>query len=286
MNVTECLTLVSETLDRHVGFESPSEQAELLIAAALGVKMREVASKGLRILSKWEQDFVLQYLSKEKLCPVPLYLGYCEVAGIRLAVSTKTLLPGTETEKLVEYAIDLIHTIGAVRAIDIGTGCGVLAVVLGSRVPSLTVYATDISQDALVIAARNVEQYSLSDRVSLHNGEWFDPLDSCSILGMVDIVVSNPPYCAHTNIPALPRQFLEYAPLVAIDGGPDGLRGHIALIAGATRYLRPEGLLIMQTESGQVPEVEAILRVQPGFTNTRSLPGSDGVPRFVVSRKA
>jgi release factor glutamine methyltransferase len=286
VNTFECVELVRRTLTQVLGFEQPEYQALLLLGAALGEAPTAVLATPSRALSIDQERFVEKYLSLTPTCPVQLYLGYCEIDGVRLVVSRAALLPGTETAHLIELSVQLALARGAARAVDVGTGCGVLAITLARRVPSLRVYATDLCAEALALADANVQGHGLRNRISLHQGSWLKPLSTLDVAGTIDLVVSNPPYCVRSSISDLPLGFSRHAPTLAIDGGPDGLDGHRAVISEASRFLRPNGTLVLQTDSGQTGAVLSCVEAQARYSDIRTSAGSGGKPRFVIATKS
>ncbi len=137
------------------------------------------------------------------------------------------------------------------RVADIGAGSGAIAVALAVNAPDLTVYATDVSGDALEVAAQNVWRYGVGEQVQLLPGPLLDPLPE-----PVDIIVANLPYVATGDLPHLPPQVRDFEPLLALDGGPGGLQvigkllAALATPAGRAK-LRPGGLVYLEIGAGQ-----------------------------------
>jgi release factor glutamine methyltransferase len=225
------------------------------------------------------------YFSTDVPVPVPIFLGYCEVDGQRLLVSRDTLLPGTETERMIEEATNAVRRLDARIVADVGTGCGWIAVVLGMRLPSASVYATDRSPDALSVARKNVEMHQLSSRVQCLEGNWLEPLGAFGLAGRVDLIVSNPPYCKAGQIAHLAESFARFAPRMAIDGGEDGLNGHRAVLEQAAKFVRSNGLVLLQTDETQAPLVAECVVQSGHYASSELLNGSEGAPRFVLARR-
>jgi len=166
-----------------------------------------------------------------------------------------TLIPTPETELLVRVALGYIE--GASRpghlltVVDIGTGCGNVALSIAMNAPGVRVLASDISPGAVETARRNVEFFGLQDRVSLFCGDLFAALDGLGLEGLVDLVVCNPPYLPTAALSRLPPEIVDREPIVALDAGPFGLKVFSKLIAVALDYLRPGGILAFEIGAGQ-----------------------------------
>src|SRR5258708_11044326 len=286
MTFAECAKIVEARLSAINGLEMPDAHAWLLVAAAAGLTTDEAAVSPARVLSGHEESFVQTYLELKSPVPVPLYLGYCDFAGLRLRVSPDTLLPGTETSLLIERAVSFAESLQAETIVEVGTGCGMVAIALALRLRECTVYATEISGAALTIARENVRACHMERRVMLSQGSWCESLRPFALDGKVDLMVSNPPYCSQAAISSLPPAFLDFAPASAIDGGPDGLRGHRAVIAEARTILRDGGGLLLQTDIGQADNVVQEVEQCVGFGPARVGNGSQDQPRFVSVVKA
>jgi release factor glutamine methyltransferase len=283
MRVRDAIRLVAAALEKIDGFELPGRQAELLLSHVVGCRKTQLPDSYDYDLSEQEEESVRRYLGSYPLKPVPLYLGYCEIYGVRLRVNSFTLLPGTETDRCVELALELAAALDARTALDLGAGCGVIGAVVATQVPECRVFATEINALAAEVARDNMRDNNLADRVSVFEGSWLKPLQGIVPLGSVDLIVCNPPYCSTAALEGLPLGFADFAPRLAIDGGADGLSGHRAIVAAACRYLRRGGCLLLQTDMNQADAVATYIRSTGKYRNTRLVRGSEDQPRFVTS---
>lgn len=284
-SVSQATDTVRKVLETHGGFEQVGLQARLLVAAALDINTGGLSDFPDRILTNDERIRISNYLNSEVLIPVPFYLGYAEVVGLRVVVSRHTLAPGTETECLIRTVVALIRDRTKPCVLEIGTGCGVVAGAVAVQVPSSTVFATDVSKEALDVAKLNAQNFFVSDRVTLARVSWLDPLCLANLVNGVDVLVSNPPYVCSGDIEKLPADFREHAPLRAIDGGKDGLQCHRAIVKDAYRYIKSAGYLILQTDEGQAPEVATLICATGQFELPEFSPGSQGRPRIVIAKR-
>lgn len=194
--------------------------------------------------------------------PLAYLTGSREFWSLPLAVDPRVLVPRPETELLVERALAL-HGAGGGAVVDLGTGCGAIALALASERPDWRVVATDVSEPALALARANAGTLGLG-RVDFRAGPWFEPLGA----ERFDLIVSNPPYVAADD-PVLKDSALRYEPRLALTPGADALECLRALARGAPAHLRPGGWLALEhgADQGQAVRSELVLA---GFRSVRS----------------
>jgi release factor glutamine methyltransferase len=208
--------------------------------------------------------------------PVAYIVGQKEFFGLDFFVDRRALVPRPETELLVQLALAhasrLMPRPSPLLIADIGTGSGAIAVTLAAKLPGARLYATDLSADALAVAARNVERHGLTARVMLLHGDLLAPLP-----GPIDLIVSNPPY---TVLAEVEPNVLAHEPHLALEGGPDGAALYRRLLANAPAYLRPGGAVLLEIGAWQGELVAGLLReALPAATVTvhQDLAGHDRV---------
>lgn len=187
--------------------------------------------------------------------PLAYITGHREFYGIDLEVGPAVLIPRQETELLVERAIDFCSSLGpGARPLiaDIGTGSGAIAIAIALHAPHATVYATDISREAISTAETNVRRHRLESRIRLCRGDLLDALPR-----PVDLVVSNPPYIPTRDISGLAPE-VQREPRLSLDGGVDGLTAVSRLLAQAPARLRPGGRVIVEISPEQLDAVSAL----------------------------
>ena len=140
----------------------------------------------------------------------------------------------TVSVRWIEYD-ELVH-----RALDLCTGSGCLAIQMAHHYPDAQIDAVDLSLDALEVAAINIEDYGLEDRISLVHTDLFEGLDET-----YDLIVSNPPYVDAESVEALPDEYL-HEPEMALGSGEDGLDATRQIILQAAKYLNPKGVLLVE----------------------------------------
>lgn len=182
--------------------------------------------------------------------PLQYVLGAWDFHGREFLLTRDTLIPRPETEGLVDRALAALRRrgAGAVYALDVGTGCGAIAVTLAAEAPSVRVVATDVSIGALRAARGNAEGHGVAGRIAFVR---CDMLSALKCGGRFDVVVSNPPYVSEGEWDSLPPEVRDHEPPGALLAGPDGLSTLRMLAAGAGGLLRPGGELWCEIGAGQ-----------------------------------
>lgn len=233
--------------------------AELLLAHTLNWSRA-------RLLAEWAytpdpaqiQAFQVSVQRRLNREPVAYIVGHRSFYGVDLWVDQRVLIPRPETEQLVEQALDIAHSIWGCddqylrdRSIaDVGTGSGAIAIALAMHLPTVQIYALDISPAALAVAQCNLARYQLHQRVQLLQGDLLTPLP-----GPVDMIVSNPPY---TILSAIHADVRRYEPHLALDGGIDGLAVYRRLFKQAPQWLKPGGVILVEIGATQATAVSAL----------------------------
>ncbi len=229
-----------------VSSERPMAEAQWLAAYGLERGRAWVAAHPEVILDG-EQQRRLDDLLQRRVAgePLPYILGEWEFYGLRLRVSPAVLIPRPETELLVEDGLAwLAENPNRRRAADVGTGSGCIAAALATRVQDLRFVAVDFSRAALRVAGENFATLGLTGRVNLVQGDLLSAL-----VGPFDLVCANLPYIPWSTLTELAVAKTE--PLLALDGGEDGLRLIDALLRDAKRWMSPGGLMLLEIEQGQ-----------------------------------
>jgi len=177
--------------------------------------------------------------------PLQYLEGTASFGRLDLVVDDRVLVPRPETEGLFEIASKMVRHPEVV--VDLCTGSGALALALKNEFPTASVFATDISEDAIEVA--HVNRHSTGLDVYLAVGDLFDPLPM-SILGEVDLIVANPPYIADLDFDSLPQD-VKREPLVALVSGPTGLEVIDKIGATAAQWLRPGGVIVCEIGENQ-----------------------------------
>ena len=239
--------------------DSPRLDCELLLAHALGVDRAALYAHSDMVLSSQCQKRIDEMLAERvRGRPVAQILGRKEFYSLQFEITRDVLSPRPETELLVEVISESFGAGGRhPHILDLGTGCGAVAISLARLLPESRVTATDVSAVALDVAARNAAKLA-PRRIRFLAGSWYEPIGEH---WRFDAIGCNPPYveshlCAHPP--------LVFEPNEALDGGPDGLRQLRAVVAGAPAHLEPGGILAVEHGARQGEAVREMMR-QTGF---------------------
>lgn len=226
--------------------------AQVLLAHLLDRTRTWIAAHPEVELSPSQEETLFSYLQRlERGEPLPYLLGYWEFYGRRFEVTPQVLIPRPETELMVERALNwLRHHPKRRRAADVGTGSGCIAVSLAAEIKDLQGLATDISLPALRVAQRNARKHGVDERVHLLQCDLLPPhpLD-VSPAHCFDVICANLPYIPSALLSQLP--VARYEPLLALNGGQDGLeviRRFLHLVPG---WVTPGGLVLLEIEASQ-----------------------------------
>jgi len=205
--------------------------------------------------------------------PPQYILGRAVFMGNTFYCTSDTLIPRPETGVLVQTACDYLEEkkrngSPAQTVIEIGTGCGNIAVSLAMRCDEgVRILASDISPAAVEVARRNVQKHQVDGRVSLFCGDLYEPFREHQ--GTADMVLCNPPYIPTTSLKKLARQIIDHEPVIALDGGPYGVGIFRRLLSGAPAFLKKGGALAFEIGEGQEKLIERLLSGNGAFENIR-----------------
>ena len=213
--------------------------------------------------------------------PLSYLTGVREFWSLPLRVRPGVLIPRPETETVVEQVLGLPGS--KRRLADIGTGCGSIALALARELPDSSIAATDISPRALRTAAVNVHRLGLRN-VRLLRGDLLSPLEKMGWSGTCDVIASNPPYVSEEEWEGLSPQIRNHEPRRALVAGRSGLEVILRLVAGALKFLRPGGHLVIEIGYGQKENVLSMFGA--GWDGVECGLDLSGVPRVVSARSA
>lgn len=275
MTVRDALRRAAATL-KAAGCASPHVDAELLLGHALGVGRTALYADAARTLTPDEEKrFAVLVERRRKREPLAYVLGEWGFRGLTLAVGPQVLVPRPETEAVVERALAHIRGLAKPLVLDIGTGSGAIALSIASEHPGATVVATDISAEALAVAAANRSRLGLDGRVELVLGHLI-----AGVRGPFDLVVSNPPYVLPEEVEQLEPEVRDYEPREAVVG-----TGQTDAIARrALEALRPSGWLVLESSEYRAADVAAELRAL-GYEEVAVHPDLNGRDRVVEGRR-
>ena len=224
------------------GVDDPRMEAQVLLAHLLSVSRARLYADLLDPIPADAQDEYDRMVERRAVGEPTAYLtGRREFYGLDLHVDPRVLIPRPETELLVELALDRASVLERPLIAEVGVGSAAVAVSLARHLPTATIYATDLSTEALEVAAINCRAYGVEDRVRLLHGDLLGPVPE-----QVDVILSNPPYVNRRDLSSLPIEIREHEPRVALDGGADGLDVIRRLLPQVRDRLKPSGAFLME----------------------------------------
>jgi release factor glutamine methyltransferase len=262
------------------GMDNPRLEAEVLLAHLLGIDRMGLYLNYATPLSEGERTAYREMIQRRAAGePIAYIVGYKEFWSMRFAVSPECLIPRPETEHLVEEAVRTGKELQPpLRALEIGHGCGAVAIALAKELDEAQIVATDISPGARSLAQENAEAHGVGGRIQFVLGDLYPPGEE-----PFNLICSNPPYIPTAEILQLASEVRDYEPLTALDGGEDGLRFFRQIAQGAPDFLAEGGWLLLEMGKGQDPQVAAILQ-ERGFTHIDLIPDYAGVTRVIKAQ--
>lgn len=262
---------------RAAGVPDSSKDARVLLAHAAGIAPDRLT---LHLPDDTAADVLARFASlvqrRSLREPVSHLTGGRLFWGRRFIVTPDVLDPRPETEALVAEAL----TAPFASVLDLGTGSGAIMLSLLADRPAANGMAVDLSPAALEVAKANAQAMGLSGRCSFATGSWFDPVQ-----GRFDLIVSNPPYIAASEMTDLSPEVRLYEPHLALTPGGDGLDAYRAIAAGAVAHLASGGRLVLEIGPTQGVAVSRLLE-GAGLHRIRVLPDMDGGDRVVAGQVA
>ncbi|MDB4974045.1 MAG: putative N(5)-glutamine methyltransferase PrmC [Myxococcaceae bacterium] len=263
------------------GIENARLDADLLVAAALGVKRIVLFMDPERPLNEAELTQIRALVERRRARePIAYILGEREFYGRPFRVTRDVLIPRPDTETLVEAALEFLKA-GAPpgRVLDLCTGSGAVAVSLAAERPEREVVATDLSDAALAIARGNSERNGVLARVELRQGDLFAALREGERFACITV---NPPYIAAHEIVGLEPDVRDFEPRIALDAGADALSFYRRIAQSAKPFLEPGAGLFVEVGIGQAAEVSALF-AQAGLVEPRCVRDLAGIDRVVAA---
>jgi release factor glutamine methyltransferase len=260
---------------------SPRLDAEVLMAEILNISRTELMTYPTRILSCIEASNFRSKIERRFLRePVSQITGVQEFWSLEFSVNEKVLTPRPETEILVEQCLKaLARKPSPLKILDIGTGSGILAITLAKEIPQSQV--TAIEKSSLEVARKNASRHTVADRirfisVDMMKADWQGPYH---------LIVSNPPYIESENLSECMPEVRKYEPVLALDGGHDGLDYYRFIIPRGLEQLEEGGLLAFEIGHTQAVAVVTLMESCLGYQDIQVVQDYSGYDRVVIARK-
>jgi release factor glutamine methyltransferase len=270
---------------RSSAIDSAELDARILVGAAMGLDLTGLIAAAARSVTS-DEAVRLEGFTRRRLAgePVARILGTREFWGLPLQLSAATLVPRPDTETVVELALEMLraepHPERRLRIADIGTGSGAILLALLSKLPNAYGVGTDVSVAALRTASSNAARLGFAARAAFVACDY-----AAALSDTFDLMVSNPPYIRSADIAGLAVEVRDHDPLVALDGGADGLDAYRVLIPQAAEQLAQDGILVVEAGHDQSADIGKLMTAA-GLTQDEP-PRADlaGIRRAVAGRK-
>lgn len=256
--------------------EEPHAKARRLLAFTLEVPKEYLIINYDKEISKKQETIYKQYI-KNLLEgePIQYILGKQEFMGIEFAVNKDVLIPQPDTEILVEEVIKLLKQYKKPKILDLCTGSGAIAISISEKVSEAQIYASDINEKALAIARIN----DRSKKIKFILSDLFNNIED-----KFDIIVSNPPYIKTHEIEKLSKE-VQNEPILALDGGIDGLEFYRKIIGQASKYIKKNGYLCLEIGEEQKKQVKDIINNEKKYADIKEYKDLNKNDRVIICKK-
>jgi len=256
--------------------------AQLFMMKATGFTKVQLFTKNDYCLNNNEaEDFWDMVNKRAKRIPTQYIIGNCQFMGLDFLVSEGVLIPRQDTEILVETILEYRKNNEINNIIDIGTGSGCIPISLLSYGINNAI-AVDISNDAIEVAKKNAALNKVLNRIQFINSNLFEALGE-EYYGKFDAIVSNPPYIAKDIIKGLMPEVKDFEPMIALDGGDDGLDFYKKIVPEGKKYLSSNGWMFFEIGYDQGVAVSRLLE-EEGFHKIEVIKDLAGLDRVVLGK--
>jgi release factor glutamine methyltransferase len=287
LEIREILQIAEARL-ADAGRDEAKLHAEALLCHLLGADRKELFMRWSGILSDNGCDAYFSLVDERAGGrPLQYITGEQEFMGITFHVDERTLIPRQDTEALVEAALAFMAgekaPMGGWRVLDVGTGCGAIAVSLCKHNGDVSATACDVSPGALEVARRNAIDAEVAGRVKFVESDFFSAFGRGAMAAKFNIIASNPPYIRSGDIARLQPEIL-HEPRLALDGGEDGMDAYRRIAGGVCAHLKKGGMIFLETGFGQAAAVSALIESTGRFGPVETLKDLGGNDRVAAAR--
>ena len=275
MNIEEVLQKATiKSKDNNI--EEARSKARKLLAFTLEMSKEQIIIHNKEELTIEQENSYNEYVARIIIGePIQYIIGKQEFMGIDFKVNPSVLIPQPDTEILVERTIEILKHLKEPKVLDLCTGSGAIAVSIAKYVPNSIIFASDISKQALEIARQNDNE----NKVNFVHSNLFENID-----GEFNVIVSNPPYIKTSEIQRLSKE-VQNEPLLALDGGQDGLLFYREIIKQAHKYLEEQGYLCIEIGEDQKEQVITLINNCSYYKNIQAFKDLSGHDRVIICEK-
>ena len=277
MTIGEWLRHAREVLAES-GCPDPAIDSRWIAEDTLGLTRTELHFQSESAVSAAKLEQLEERLRLRSLGePVQYILRSAYFMGLKLYVDNRVLIPRQDTETLVESVIVALHEFREPSVLDLCAGSGAIGLSVKTLIPSANVTLSDLSKDALDVVRKNADELNVD--VTIRQGDLFKAVGKEKF----DLIVSNPPYIPRGDLAMLQREVLR-EPMLALDGGSDGLDIYRRIAAEAGAHLNPGGFLYMEVGIGEAEPVLALVTENIQCAQAGVFNDLNGIPRIVWAR--
>ncbi len=261
---------------RDAGIDTPDLDARIIIEERCGYSYSDIICHPDSLITKDQHNKIISDLQQRiQGKPISRIYGNREFWGLDFQISKDTLDPRPDTELIIERSLSCFPKDMNLRILDLGTGSGCILIALLSEYKNASGLGVDVSAGALKYAKINAKKHGCTSRSEFVCGSWFD-----LVIGEFDLIVSNPPYISNQIIPTLSKEVRIYDPILALDGGEDGLNPYKIIFPQLKKYLKPHGKALFEIGYDQE---KTIMRLagESGFSDAVIYRDLSGNPRVV-----
>lgn len=277
MTIGEWLRHAREVLTES-GCPDPQIDSRWIAEDTLSLSRSELRFEGERALEAEELEQLESRLKQRAEGePVQYILHSAYFMGLKFYVDDRVLIPRQDTETLAEAVIVALHEFPEPDVLDLCTGSGAIGLSVKTLIPSANVTLTDLSRDALEVVRKNAHELNVD--VETRHGDLFKAVGK----DRFDLIVSNPPYIPHDDLAGLQRE-VRREPMLALDGGSDGLDVYRRIAAEVSAHLNPGGFLYLEVGIGEAEKVLALVTENVECAQVGTINDLNGIPRVVWAR--
>ncbi len=280
MTIEENLKIATMKLKKSK-IEEPRKIARLLLCSVLKIRKEEVLLYEKKELAKQEEEEYQKSIQKlEEGYPLQYITHHQEFMKLDFYVDEHVLIPRADTEITVEEVISYCQNQGKgnLRILDLCTGSGAIAISLGRYLPNCEIVAVDISKEALKVAKKNAKQNEVNN-ITCIQSNLFE-----NVVGTFDVIVSNPPYIK-TKVIATLEPEVQKEPIIALDGGIDGLIFYQKILKQAGNYFKKDGAIFFEIGYDQKEEVMNMIRETKEYREIEGKKDLSGNDRMIMAKR-
>ena len=283
MNIREAIK-TGMNMIKEKNIEDATLKSKMIMENVLGQNRQYIIANDLNQLDyEQEKEYFFEIEKLLENNPIEYITNKKEFMNLELYVNQDVLIPRQDTEILVEEVINILQNIKAenIQILDMCTGSGAIAIALAKNVEKCIVDAADISSGALEVVRKNVVKNQVEDKINIINSDLFSKVPNKKY----NLIVSNPPYIERNVIENLDKQ-VQKEPIIALDGGEDGLDFYKKIINKASSYLESNGYLCFEIGYNQKNEVQNLLSNSGKYQNIYCKKDLCGNDRVIIAKKS